>query len=489
MDRQPQASQDPAGRDSPVDSGPGPVPRPDAETQGRPALRVGPLLVRTVRHFFPRFNDWLDDLPDPRDPDRLTYDGRFLLWVGLFLFLCKLGSRRQIDFQLGEAGTEVLANLNRLAGTRQTTMPVNKTLDDHLARVGSTPVAGVRRQTIYRLVRMRVLDSVRLQGHYVVLIDGSGYLVFHQRHCAHCLTRQCGATTLYMHQVLEAKLLGPGGMVLSIATEFIDNQDAADTPAAAGEEKRKQDCELKALRRLAHGLRQEFPQLPICFNGDALNACGEGFAIAKDYNLSFIHVFKPGRMPALWQEFQDLLKLCPEQKVEVQTPQGVQQTYRWVNDLDYQDSADRPWRLNAIQCEETHPDGKKTQWSWLTWLKVTAQTVQEVATQGGRQRWCIENQGFNMQKNSGLNLEHAYSEGEHWAVYYYLLQIAHLLLQLLEKGSLLRQLAQEQGKSSAVAFFGSLKNMAERLLESLRNLFWPEEAYARVCGQIRFDSS
>jgi hypothetical protein len=120
---------------------------------------------------------------------------------------------------------------------------------------------------------------------------------------------------------------------------------------------------------------------------------------------------------------------------------------------------------------------------------VTARTVQAVATRGGRQRWCIENQGFNVQKNSGLNLEHAYSAGEHWGVYYYLLQIAHVLLQLLEKGSLLRRLAQEQGQGSAVALFGSLKNMAERLLESLRNLWWPEEAFARARRQIRFDSS
>jgi hypothetical protein len=125
----------------------------------------------------------------------------------------------------------------------------------------------------------------------------------------------------------------------------------------------------------------------------------------------------------------------------------------------------------------------------LTWQEVTARTVQEVATSGGRQRWCIENQGFNVQKNSGLNLEHAYSEGGHFAAYYLLLQIAHLLLQLLEKGSLLRQLAQGQGCSSAVALFGSLRNMAERLLESLRNLYWPEETYVPGRIQIRFDSS
>jgi hypothetical protein len=453
-------------------------------------LRVGPLLVRTVGHFFPDFNDWLDDFPDPRHPQRLTYHRRFLLWVGLFLFLCKLGSRRQIDFELREAGTQVLDNLNRLAGTRQATLPVNQTLDAYLARAGSAPLIDLRRLMIYHLIRRRVLDQVRLQKRYLLLIDGSGYLVFRHRHCEHCLTRQCGDTTLYLHQVLEAKLLGPGGMVLSIATEFIDNRDAADTPADAGEEKRKQDCELKAYRRLVARLRPQFPQLPLCALGDGLHACGEGFQIAQDYDLSFVHVFKAGRLPVLWQDFQDLLKLCPEQQVELETPQKVRQVYRWVNDLDYQDSASRRWRLHAIQCEETDAEGQPAgTWAWLTRLEVTADTVVELATQGGRQRWCIENQGFNVQKNSGLNLEHAYSEAEHWEAYYYLLQIAHMLLQLLEKGSLLRQLARQQGKGSATAWLGGLKNIAARLLESLRNLRWPEEAFARARLQIRFDSS
>jgi hypothetical protein len=452
-------------------------------------LTIGPTLVRTLRHFFPDFDAWLADLPEHRRPDRLTYQGCFLLWVGLSLFVCKLGSRRQIDFQLSEPGTAVLDNLNRLAGTQQTSMPVNQTLDDYLAGLGSAPLADLRRRMIHRLLRMRVLEAARLHGRYVVLIDGSGYLSFRHRHCEHCLTQRHGEQTLYLHQVLEAKLLGPDGMVLSIATEFIDNRDAAATPATAGEEKRKQDCELKALRRLVKRLRQEFPQLPICVCGDGLHACGESFQIAKDYNLSFIHVFKPGRLPALWQDFQALLEMCPENTLEVQTPAGVRQVYRWVNELDYQDSDGRRWRLNAVVCQETHADGSCGQWAWLTWLEVTAKTVQEVATQGGRQRWCIENQGFNVQKNSGLNLEHAYSEGEHFGTYYLLLQIAHILLQLLEKGSLLRQLAQQQGYRSAVAWLGSLKNLAERLLESLRNQRWPQQAFARRRGQIRFDTS
>src|SRR5262249_39204885 len=119
MDRQPQAPQGTAGRDPCPDRRPGPHPYPGQEAQGRPALNIGPILVRTLRHFFPDFNTWLEELPDPRHPGRTRYEARFLLWTALMLFVCKLGSRRQIDYQFGEAGTQVLANLNRLAGPRQ----------------------------------------------------------------------------------------------------------------------------------------------------------------------------------------------------------------------------------------------------------------------------------------------------------------------------------------------------------------------------------
>jgi hypothetical protein len=183
--------------------------------------------------------------------------------------------------------------------------------------------------------------------------------------------------------------------------------------------------------------------------------------------------------------------LCPDRRLERTTPQGVRQVYRWVNGLRYTDSADREWTLNALQCTETKKDGEQTEWSWVTSLEVNHQTVAEVATNGGRERWRAENEGFNTQKNSGLNLEHAYSH-TCWKAYYFLLQIAHLLLQLVEKGSLLLHLAQEQGQRTAVDLFGSLKNMAQRLLESVRYWHWPDEVFDRTGAspiQIRLDSS
>ena len=104
----------------------------------------------------------------------------------------------------------------------------------------------------------------------------------------------------------------------------------------------------------------------------------------------------------------------------------------------------------------------------ITDLDVDARKVEDVATKGGRQRWHIENQGFNRQKNSGLNLEHVFStDPERLKAYYYLLQIAHIILQILEVGSLLAPCGGGVWTNSE-QLFGSLKNLARRLLEAFR---------------------
>lgn len=170
--------------------------------------------------------------------------------------------------------------------------------------------------------------------------------------------------------------------------------------------------------------------------GDGLFGCGEGFQIAKDAKASYIFTFKEGRLPTAWQDFQGLLQLCPNQRVELTTPAGVRHVYRWVHDLSYTDTKGRSWTFTAIQCDEIHKDGTTTLWAWVTDLEVNHDSVVEVATKGGRDRWLIENQGYKL--------------------------------------------------------FGSLKNMAMRLLESVRYLPWPttaDDAPAAARMQIRFNSS
>jgi hypothetical protein len=447
--------------------------------------------VQTARHFFPALNTWLDRLPDSRVQAATTYPTRFLGWWGLALFLFQLGSRRQLDYELRDGGPPVLANLNRLAQTRQTSLPVHDTLDHFL---GHVPLAGwqrLRTQMVRRLLRMKALDAARLLGHPVLLIDGTELVCFRQRHCPHCLVQKQGKRVRYYHPVLEAKLLGPAGVVVSLDSEFIENADAADTHGKSAEEV-KQDCELKALARLLPRIKKDYPQLRFVLALDGLYGCGTAFALLQRLKWSYVVTFKEGRLATVWREFQALLPECPKNHLRREGADGLVQEFRWVPQLDYEDSAGRRWQLTALECTETTAVGEQQYFAWLTSLPVSARTVEEIAQKGGRYRWKVENEGFNRQKNSGLNLEHVYStDPEKWKAYYLLLQLAFILVQLVERGSLLRRLATELGRPLA-KLFGSLKNVARRLLESVRFLAWDEAWFDPTqAGAIRIalDSS
>ena len=151
-------------------------------------------------------------------------------------------------------------------------------------------------------------------------------------------------------------------------------------------------------------------------------------------------------------------------------------------------------------------DGKQktTTFAWITDLPVNGKTVERIATHGGRIRSKIENEGFNIQKNSGLNLEHPYSHDEENAKsYYFLLQIAHLIQQLIEKGSLLRHLAAQSLRHAPPAasetasevtsrVLCSLEAIAENMLNGLRFFRLPDAAFdAAEAGriQIRLNNS
>ena len=412
-------------------------------------------------------------MPDTRFQPFVVYHHRFLLWLALLVFTLRLGSRRQIDFDLRDLELCLLANLNRLAATDQQTLPVTNTVDHFLEHCqGPEPLAKLRQQGARRLIRMRALDPFRLRGRLVVAVDGTGMLTFHQRHCPHCLTQKHGDTVVYFHPVLEAKIVTGAGLAISLESEFIEN--APHDPTQVHYDQRKQDCELKAFARLAERFQPAFPQLQIIWSADSLYACGPFFARCRRAGWSFVVTFKEGRLPDLWREFQALLPLHPHQRLREELPDHTVRLYRWVEQLSYVDSEQRSHTLNALLCEETAPNGQATTFAWLTDLPLTRQTVVAVAGQGGRIRSTIENEGFNVQKNSGLNLEHAYSLDWNKAkAYYFLLQLGHLFFQLLEKGSLLRALAAEYGKTSVAQLWGGQEKLAQRLLDALRYYLLP----------------
>jgi len=424
-------------------------------------------LAQTIRHFLPGLAGLLRQLPDPRREGQWYYPKETLVWSGMAIFLLALKSRRQ--FRLEYSGPAFAANLNALARSRVESPPHDDTIVHYLKMVEPKHFESLPVYIVRRLIRMKALDRWRVWGAFLVAVDGTGQLFFRQRHCPHCLSqRGSDGRLLYFHHVLEAKLVTAGGLVFSIATEFIENPQ----PNA-----KKQDCELNAFPRLAAKLKANFPRLPIILLGDSLYACKRVFHLCKKYHWHYIFTFKRKRLPALFAEFESLRNLTPRNRL-TRRDGNVVQNFAWVNDLLYEGHT-----LSAFECREEQPKGKRY-FAWISDIPMGCRSVVTGSNQGGRLRWKLENEGFNNQKNQGYELKHAYCSHP-WVVktFYYLLQAVHAIHQLMTKGSLLRPFHK---------LLGSFRNFLRQLARSFAHFVvaphhWDLNAAHAI--QIRLDTS
>jgi hypothetical protein len=432
-------------------------------------------LIQTIHHFFGGLKRLFAEVTDPRLEANSDYPLSCLLTTGLLMFACHLGARRQIALQLRNA--RGARKMKTLCGVEA--VPHGDTLNNAFEQLDPDQMQEVVCSMVENLIRNKVLDRYRFLGRFVIAVDGTGLWTFSERHCKHCLTATHGNQTIYYHNTLEAKLVTSDGFVFSLMTEFIENVHTDQT---------KQDCELKAFYRLAERLKKRFPRLSLLVTLDGLYAVGPVFGLCEDHDWKYLAVLKDDTLKSVNREFASLSQLQPENRLTIRRDEVVQEV-SWVNDIDYTDTEGRSHKVNVLQCVDgpaTPTTGKTSTHRWVGNVKIGSERAMDVATKGGRIRWKIENEGFNVQKNRGYRLEHAYSKNPVAAkVFYYLLQVAHTISQLLEKGSLLRK--------SFPKGFGSAKNLALRLLEAWRNLsVWTAETLSQLLReriQIRLNSS
>lgn len=379
-------------------------------------------------------------------------------------FLSRGGSRNAFDADRN--GGSLPANMamlcdepwdERRLGDRATvTCSGNATR--HASRVATPEVAKIPLRMTRRLMDMRLLEPARLFGQWwLVAIDGTLQDRGHDTP---------GAEARYRY-VVEAKLVGPHGTMFHLMSEFMDVRDPV---------RDKEDCELNAFLRLTERLRAEFPRLSVCLLLDGLYPVRPVFDRCAEYGWTFVATLREGRQPLAWAEAVETMAMSPG-NVSKGSRKGedgmVEQTLRWTSRVPFGEH-----EFSVFFSGEVGP-ACASLWAWATNFGIDRDNAYALANHGGRKRQGIED-SFNVQKNGGFGLEHAFCADRTAAQNYHLMmQAAHILAQLLVNG-MLRRLVKACRKVSD-------KKLTELLRRSLE--YVPIADGPPVALQIRFQSS
>jgi hypothetical protein len=244
----------------------------------------------------------------------------------------------------------------------------------------------------------------RLGDRTLIALDGTEYFCSQKIACPHCQTRKRsnGKVESY-HSLLCATVVAPGhSKVVPLAPEFIVKQDGAE----------KQDCERNAVKRWLDKHAARLKPLRPVYLADDLFACQSVVERLQANGDDFVFTCKETSHKALY-DFIDGAELA---RHEVQVRKGkMRQThrYRFIEKVPLRDGKDAV-SVNWIGFENLNAKGEVTyRTAFVTSLPVAKSNAAEIAV-CGRARWKIENEGFNVLKNNGYELEHNFGHGENY---------------------------------------------------------------------------
>jgi len=382
-------------------------------------------LMKVMNHFFKDLIPKLAKVKDKRHQSYITYEVKEILYTALLGHLVTAPSLRTMtnDFNVDIC----IENIGKFLGNQDLKeLPHYDTINNFLKKLVPSELEKIKTYMIKTLIKKRSFESYRfLNKYWTIAVDATGIYSFKERHCKHCLKREHKnketgevTSTTYYHNVLEAKLI-IGDFVFSIGTEFIENEK---------EDVSKQDCEINAFKRLAPKIKKAYPRLPITLLADSLYAGEPVMDLCKEYNWEYLIRFKEGSIPTVGTEYGVLINgLESKNKINKKTKE-VENVYRWCNEIDY-----KKHKLNICEGIEIK-ENKQTRFVFLSSLRINEKIV-EAFVSAGRKRWKIENEGFNVLKNAGYNLEHMYSKNiKGMKNHYQLIQMAHMIRQLYDGG-------------------------------------------------------
>lgn len=407
-------------------------------------------LMMVMHHYFSELPTWIDEMEDPRHPSYITYQQSDLFYMGLMKNLCGVKTMHAMEEQFNEKNC--IETLRILSGDKNLKeMPHSDTLNYYLERLSPNCLSQLRKKLIKRLIRMKSFQGGKLLGQYWrIILDGTGLFYFKEKHCDNCLsqtvTQEDGTKVKrYYHKVLEAKLVLAEKVVISLDTEFIENEKE-DVP--------KQDCEIAAAKRLLKRLVKDYPRLPVCIQGDSLYEAEPLMKICRKKEWKYLFTHKATRQKLLDESYEWIREGNGSTQV---TGIGKEKgTGEYINNVE--ETAGKEEIANVFSYSYKTEERGNVTFRWLTNIELTEKNLEDMV-RAARGRWKIENEGFNNQKNGIYNIEHLNSRNSNAMKNHYLLtQVADIIMQIYLAWNPLRKEIKQ-----------SIKNTSSRLLESFRS--------------------
>ena len=408
-------------------------------------------LITVIKQYFPELINKFDGLTDLRNQSYVKYTMKVIFIVRLLGLINEMKSMHGMTRELNTK--ESIKNIAQICNLELEEIPHCDTINDVFEKIKVEEVEEIRKYMINKLIRGKIIQKYKIRDkYYHIVVDGTGLATSRKRYNENCLVKNKtdkngNEYQEYSTYVLEAKLI-VGEMVFSIGSEFIENTEKNES---------KQDCEIRAFNRLAEKIKREYPKLKILISGDALYANKSIIDICKQNDWKYIIRFKKGSIPSLYEEFETVV---------AKENESNKSNYEFVTGLDYEEE-----KINVIKYTDVK---KNTEFIYITDLSVRNQNIEETINVG-RNRWKIENKGFNIQKNGMFDIGHLYSRNQTTIkVHYLLIQIAHMLRQMLENG--IKEIKDLQLK---------IKEVSQKIKDALTSTITNLTVHKKI--QLRFD--
>ena len=370
--------------------------------------------------FFPELFNKFSAVKDPRHQSYIEYSAKTMLGTLYYKYIGGLSSMQEMTRKFNSE--TVTKNIYSFLGEKGNEyLPHGVTENEFLERLDFSELETIQKEIAYTMIRRRTFDDARVMKKWQVIIDATeldeGYTQKNEYYLSRCYNRGKDNEFMRYHRsVLEAKIYFGHNLVCSIATEPILNSEEYVNQS---DEAVKQDCESKAFVRLAAKIKKRFPRLPIIITADGLYVSHTVIDICKENGWDYIIRYKEGCASSIANEYRAM----PEKK-------SCGSDIEYQNEVIFGEDS-----VNLIYYQETkivNGKEKTTEFAWITSIKITERNARKIIA-AGRNRWKIENQGFNRQKRWQGNIEHACSWNAQAQKNHYLMeQIADFMKQLYE---------------------------------------------------------